>query len=302
MEIASFKEQEGGLRMSSASPSNDKSTFNFLPVKTHNFAMANGAGVRVYSDTRPHNWKIADLQKGLILVGNGTEMVGEGAGFGLPVLVCSDETYFSGTSKTCVSHHGGFGIIKKEFVMDRKARNRFRNVTLENRSTRHFFGYLASLYQKHPQLRFLKLKKLTGEMNIDTAFVETIPYGRVIVTYSINKNRITVKGDFRHLKSEGIRKIFMLNEQGSRFFREYFDSEETRLNDERIGAWDEIDAAWASLIAPRNGFGFRLKRLENCVLRRGREFLKDSLDWVGLDYEVNGKSDVFEYTIEILGA
>jgi hypothetical protein len=302
MEIASFKEQEGGLRMSSASPSNDESSLNFLPIKTHTFAMANGVSLRVYSDTRPHNWKIADLQKGLVLVGNGREMVGEGAGFGLPVLVCSDETYFSGTSKTSLSHHDRFWIIRKEFVMDRTARNRFRNVTLENRRVRDFFGYLASLYQRHPQLRFLELKKLTGQMNIDTAFVETIPYGRAIVTYLVDKNRIKVKVDFRHLKSQGIRKIFMLNEQGSRFFTEYVDSEETKLNDERIGAWDEIDAAWASLIAPRNGFGFRLWRLKNCVLRRGREFLKNSLDWVGLDYEVNGDSDVFEYTIEIIGA
>jgi hypothetical protein len=36
------------------------------------------------------------------------------------------------------------------------------------------------------------------------------------------------------------------------------------------------------------------------VLRRGREFLEGSLDWVGLDYEVNPRTDVFEYVIEVL--
>ena len=287
--------------MSSTLPANDESSLNFSPINTHTFSMPDHVALRIYSDTRPHNWKIASLQKGLIFMYKGMEMVGEGAGFGFPVLVCSDETYFSGTSKTSLAQRGNSWIIQKEFVMDRTARNRFRNVTLENREVRGFFGYLSSIYQRHPRFRFLELKKLTGEMNIDTAFVRSVPLGRVIVTYVMEKNRISVRADFRHLKTDGIRKIFMLNEQGSKFFRTYVDSDETRLNDERIGAWDKIDAAWASLVAPQSGFGFRLGRLENSVLRRGREFLENSLDWVGLDYEVSPKSAALEYVIEILG-
>jgi len=58
--------------------------------------------LRLYASTEPRNLKIADLQKALILVVNGTEAVGEGTGFGLPVLVYSDETYFSGSSKLYV--------------------------------------------------------------------------------------------------------------------------------------------------------------------------------------------------------
>jgi hypothetical protein len=45
--------------------------------------------LRVYHDTRPHNLKIANLQKGLIFVYERNELVGEGTGFGLPILVCS---------------------------------------------------------------------------------------------------------------------------------------------------------------------------------------------------------------------
>jgi hypothetical protein len=99
-----------------------------------------------------------------------------------------------------------------------------------------------------------------------------------------------------------IQKIFILNEQGSRFFREYVDSQETKFNEGKIGAWDEIDAAWASLIDPQSGLGFRLGRVEGCVLRRGREYLRNSLDWVGLDYEVAPGNANLEYGIEILGA
>jgi hypothetical protein len=52
---------------------------------------------------------------------------------------------------------------------------------------------------------------------------------------------------------------------------------------------------------PNEKLGFRLWTTKNSVLRRGREFLKGSLDWVGLDYEVNPATAVFEYLIEILG-
>lgn len=287
--------------MSSALSPNDQLSINFSQINMHTIGISDNAGLRVYSDARPHNWKIADLQKGLILVYHGTEMVGEGTGFGLPVLVCTDETYFSGTSKVHLSHYGSCWMIRKEFVMDRTSRNRFRNITLENRRTRSFFTHLADLYQRHSHLRLLALKKITGQMNIGTTFVETASLGKVIVTYKIDKRRIRVKIDFKNLKSKMIQKIFILNEQGSRFFREYADSQETKFNDEKIGAWDEIDAAWASLIDPQSGLGFRLGRVKGCVLRRGREYLRNSLDWVGLDYEVAPGNADLEYGIEILG-
>ena len=51
--------------------------------------------------------------------------------------------------------------------MDRVTRNKFRNVTLENRIARRFFTQLADIYQTHPKLRFLTLKDLTGKMNVD---------------------------------------------------------------------------------------------------------------------------------------
>jgi hypothetical protein len=267
----------------------------------HDFPMSNHVGVRIYSGTRPHIWKIADLQKGLILVHDGTETVGEGTGFGLPVLVYSNETYFSATSKVHVSQHENRCIICKEYLMDRIARNRFRNVKLENRTARAFFAYLASLYQRHAHFRFLTLKNLIGKMHVDTAFAKAEPMGKVTVTYTITKPHIWVKTDFRDLNKKRLERVFMLNEQGSKYFRKYADSQGMELVDGKIGAWDAISAEWACLKVLDGKFGFRLWRAEDGALRRGREFLKGSLDWVGLDYEVNPQNDVFEYEIEILG-
>ncbi len=47
--------------------------------------------------------------------------------------------------------------------------------------------------------------------------------------------------------------------------------------------------------------GFRLWKTKNSILRRGRELMKGRIEWIGLDYEINSASDIFEYNIDILG-
>jgi hypothetical protein len=287
--------------MSSSLPRVWESGLSLSQVEMHTFSFSSSVSLRVYSSSEPHNWKIGDLQKGLILFYNGIETIGEGTGFGLPVLVYSDETFFSGSSKVYVSEGANCCVVRKEFVMDRVARNRFRNVTLENTMARGFLRYLADVYQRHPRSRFLTLKRLTGKMDVSTGFLEAKSRGKVVVTYTIEGPRVLLRVDFRDLQRKGLKKIFMLNEQGTRFFRKYVDSDGEELVDSGIRAWDGISAEWASLKILEGGFGFRLWRVEGSLLRIGREFLKNSLDWVGLDYEVNPEKDVFEYVIEVLG-
>jgi hypothetical protein len=278
-----------------------KSHYDLQHVDMHTFSLSDPVSLRVYSSTEPRNLKIADLQKGLILIVNGTEAVGEGTGFGLPLLVYSDETYFSGSSKLYVSQRGDCCVVVKEFIMDRVARNSFRNVTLENRAARSFIERLSDLYQGHPRFRSLTLKDLTGRMSIGKVFPKAPSRGKVTVTYTIDKSYIMVKADFKKLGKSGLQKIFMLNEQGTGFFRRYTDSLGTELKDEKIGAWGGTGGEWACLQTLRGEIGFRLWRVKNGVLRRGREFLEGSLDWVGLDYEISNRSDVFEYVIDVLG-
>lgn len=287
--------------MSLNPPATQQSSLNLSHVNTHTVPISDSVSLRIYSGTEPHNLKIGDLQKGLILVINGTEAVGEGTGFGLPVLAYSDETYFSGTSRLHVSQLGQRCMICKEFTMDRVARNSFRNVTLENRHARTFIEHFAHAYQKHPQLRFLALKGLTEKTGIGKSFPKAPPMGNVTVTYTVDNTRTTVKAGFESLEKTGLRRIFMLNEQGSQFFRKYTDSRGTELMDSKIGAWDGTGGEWACLKTLRGEIGFRLWRCRGGVLRRGREFLEGSLDWVGLDFEISRKVDVFEYAIDVLG-
>lgn len=288
--------------MPSTEPLNIRCNSEFSKIDKYTISLSNSLALRIYSDTKPYNWKTADLQKGLIFVYKEVETVGEGTGFGVPVLIYSDETYFSGSSHVYLFRQNNFTIIRKEFFMDKITRNRFRNVRLENRKLRAVLRNMAELYQKHRHLRFLTLKNLNMKMGVHASFVKTTPTGKVIVTYGISQGHVLVKADFSLLKRENLQKILMFNEQGSRFFRRYSDSDGTKLADGQIGAWDAIEAEWASITDLQGTVGFRLGRIKNSVLRRGREFLEGCLDWVGLNYEINPKNAVFEYEIGILGA
>jgi len=273
---------------------------NLLQADAHTISLSGSVFLRIYASTEPHNLKIADLQKGLIMVIDGAETVGEGTGFGLPVLLYSDETYFSGSSKLYVSQRGNSCVIVKEFIMDRIARNSFGSVNLENRAARSFIDRLSDLYQAHPRFRLLMLKGLTARVNIGKVFLKVPSRGKVTVIFSIDKSRITVRADFKKLERSGLQKVFMLNEQGAGFFRKYTDSLRTELWDDMIGAWDGAGGEWACLQTSGGEAGFRLWRVKNSILRRGREFLEGSLNWVGLDYEIRQKSDVFQYVIDVL--
>lgn len=264
-------------------------------------SLSDSLALRAYSDTRPHNWDLADLQKGLILVINGVETVGEGAGFGVPILLFSEERYFSGSSHIYLSNRNGFKIIRKEFLMDTVPKKRYKKTNVGGKRLRTMSRYLGKLYQKHRRIPLLALNSLLLRMGFHTSFVKTAPAGKVIATYAISGRRIRVRIDLNDLERKNLQKVVVLNEQGSSFFRRYSDSNGTELVDGQIGSWETVEAEWASIKDSQSSVGFRLGHVENSILRRGREFLEGSLDWVGLDYEFTPKDAAFEYTIDLLG-
>ena len=271
-------------------------------VKEYTVPMSDLLALRIYSDTKPHNWKTADLQKGLVFVYKGVEMVGEGTGFGVPVVKYNDETYFSGTSHVYISQQKWSVTVRKEFFMDKIARSKFKGIRLENKKLRAVLRRNTELYQRHNHLRSLVLKDLYVKAGIQSSFVNTTSTGKTVVTYRISQDRIKVKADLTLLNKRNIQKFFLFNEQGTKFFRKYTDSRGTCAVDKQIGAWDMVQAEWASITNLQGSVGFRLRKAQNSVLLRGQEFLGNCLDWVGLDYEINPENLIYEYDIEILKA
>lgn len=274
---------------------------HLLEATQHAFPVSGSISLKVYSSTNPQNMKIADLQKGLILSCNGIDVIGEGTGFGVPIAKYSDETVFSGSSTLHIHKEENVVEIRKEFFMDLIARDRFRNLKLENPRIRALFDHVSGLPQRNKCLAYsiLIVKGLSFKFGVGSSFVRSPNKGSVVVSYILDRNRIRVKLNFNQLERKNLGKIFVLNEQGAHFFSTYSDSEGLRLKDGEIGIWENVTAKSAKIANVQNKIGFCLKNIEGTVLRRGREVMEGSLDWIGLDYELDPKHNHFEYEIEL---
>ena len=264
-------------------------------------SISGSVALEVYSNSKPYNLKIGKLQKGLIFVVDGVERVGEGTGFGFPILMYPKETYFSGSAEVWVRHTHGCIQVKKEFLMDRISRNMLGNVCLENHQARSFIRFLTDVYQKNKRFRFLSLKELIVNMGVKSTFITAPAIGKIPVTYTIGDCNVDVEVDFRQIKKSHMKDIFVLNEQSAKHFLKYIDSDGTNLLGKQIGAWDVVDSESACLVDRTGQIGYRLWNVDGCVLRRGRETMRNCLDWSGLDYEIDPQRDFLNYRIEVLG-
>jgi hypothetical protein len=273
----------------------------YKPISTEKYVIPISCTIAldIYSSTKPCNLKIGSLQKGLIFVVHGVERAGEGTGFGFPVVMYGEETYFSGSATVYVKQNCTGTEFRKEFVMNRIVRNQLKHVHLENPQARTFIRVLTDLYQKNRRFRYLALKEIVVNMGVKSAFIETAAIGKIPVTYKINGSHIDVEADFRQLKKRNPNKIFILNEQSATFFPRYQDSNGAEFVGKNVGAWDDVTAESAWLTDLDGQIGYRLWNVDDCVFRRGRETMKKCLDWSGLDYEVYPKKQTLKYSIEI---
>ncbi len=257
--------------------------------------------LRLYSDTRPHSKHIAGLQKGLIIVYKGRELVGEGTGFGVPVARYDDRTYFSRSSKIRVFEERERTTALKQFNLDTIYELRLRKTRIENRTMRTVARRLAELYEKHKHWRPVLQQGFLNRVGMRDAFVQTEPAGTVTVTYRIESSHVHIEVDMKLLNKNRLQKVCILNEQGSKHFRKYSDSQGEVLLDGHIGAWDCVEAEWACIMSESGQVGFRLWRVDDTTLCRGRESAGNAYDWVGLDYELGPERTRFEYDIEVFG-
>lgn len=256
--------------------------------------------VRLYPDTRPHHQLITKLQKGLILFSSERALAGEGIGLGVPAVRYKDRTYFSGSSTLEFEQTRSHATAVKKFALNLATERTLRNVNLETKITRRIRRSFDKLYMDHRHFRIFASENMLGIFGIKRVFAQTKPVANVTVTYGIEPPFIRTEAEFNIFQNIGLQKIYLLNEQGSRHFRKYYDSRGTVLFDEDIGAWETVDTSWACIHSVEDRFGFRLWKHKDAILHRGREFLDGMLDWVGLDYEANPGNLRFDYDIELV--
>lgn len=271
-------------------------------TQEYTIPVSNLLSLRLYSDTRPHHRHIADLQKGLILVCGEKEFVGEGTGFGVPVVRYRNKTYFSGSSTMQISKKRSETAVVKEFVLDMISREHVRRVQFETVAMRKLRMGLEELYMRHKHWRLLPLANLPKNLGVQKSFVRVKPMGKVTIAYRIRPPLIHMSANFSLSERGSVQKIFLLNEQSSKHFRKYSDSNGVVLVDKQIGAWEKVESQWACFSTQNGEVGFRLWNVNDAALTRGRESLKGTFDWAGLDYELSPRNTQFEYDIETIGS
>lgn len=260
----------------------------------------NRLSVRLYRDCRPNCLETAPLQKGLVLMLDGEELIDEGVGFGVPVIKYEDKTYFS-SSAVSIQEASAADCIVKKYSLDTISKKRWRNHYLNDNFYSLFRKSFERFYLKNKKLSpaFNKLMEFRDFAKIKTEFEKVKPRGNVTVSYRCQPTKIHVNADFSDLNLHGCKEILVLNEQGSTFFNKYSDSNGLELAGNKIGAWDVVAAHEASLQNLTGQAAFSLQAAGGARLFRGWERTKNRFSWAGLSYSLPPNNGVFRYTIEL---
>ncbi len=124
--------------------------------EVYDVALDGSLSLRLYEGSRPHNLEIAPLQKGLIMVLHGEELVGEGTGFGVPVVKYADVTYFSRTAVVYFCKAGEATVISKRFKLDTTSKKKVKyQRVVSNCVYDRLRDTLADAYRNRKHLRAL---------------------------------------------------------------------------------------------------------------------------------------------------
>lgn len=277
---------------------------DFFKNDAFNMKISNNIFVRLYPDSRPHVLEIADLQKGLLLVVDGMELVGEGTGFGVPIVKYEDSTYFSQDATIFLTKDSDSISIVKSFEISSISKKRLgKGVFLNDGFYNFLHKYFERVYLSWKNFRhaFDKIMELRKLLKINTQFVEGENKGQIDVHYKFFTSLIKIDIDFGKLSREGIKEILILNEQDSTFFRYYFDTDGCQLLDNQIGAWEKVKAKRASFSDLKKKIVFTLQNVNGAQLYRGREQVKKRFSWSGFTYSLPHNVSQFNYSIFLEG-
>jgi hypothetical protein len=230
-------------------------------------ALSDSLQLRLYSNTRPHVGKIASLQKGLVLVHDGRELIEEGYGFGTPIIEVDGVAHVSRHADIFVTHHDGRLSLVKAYRID-----------VADRPTRPF-----------------RIK-----------YADVDPLGRVVFTYTVRApDAIDVTVDFTGLKAAWNR-AYLMNEQGARRFTQYVGPAGEEVDADAMGIWEEATAPFGCWRAPQSGVQFCVEAAAGEPGFVGRERYRQynwlgfySLSWSGIDIMVTAPLDTYTYTIRL---
>jgi len=254
----------------------------------------------IYANSEFQRYKTTSLQKGLILTYKGHAIVGEGMGFGAPVVKYTDNMYFSKDAKILPTEK--MAAIKKEFHINSVEQVKIgKHIISEDSFLSLILRILAYLYRLSAVFRkpIIKIDQfIRKRINVESEFTTAESRGSISIIYEVYPNKIHVHCDLTKLNKTGCQRIFILNEQGSMFFRKYEDSNGVLLIDNEIGAWKKVKAKRACLSDLNSSFRFCLLNIDNTNMWLGRETHED-LAWAGFIYEISPNLDFFDYDIFI---
>ncbi len=255
--------------------------------------------VRLYRDNKPHCLETAALQKGLVLVSNGKELIEEGIGFGVPVIKFQDTTVFSGNAKIVLGKETG--IFEKHYLLDTVSTKQFCNLHVNNNLYEVVHKMFEKIYLGRQNLQPVnnKIMELRSVLNVKTVFKQVYLRGVVKIKYSISDDSIGVSADFSGLNFNGCTEFLLLNEQGASNFGWYTDTDGLQLVGSRIGAWSIVSAKKATLTNESGALAFSLEPKSSARLFRGWEKTKNRFSWAGLSYSFPPSKSCFDYTIQL---
>jgi hypothetical protein len=235
-----------------------------------------GTKVRLYSDTRPYIGKIAGLQKGLVWLHDGREIVEEGYGFGCPIIVIDGQAY--------IAKHASIERIALQEGMGQPSA---QDVT---RLVKHY-----QVDTVDTPIRLLRRKYRT---------VSSL--GTVTFQYDVHREgTIDVQVDFSGLNVPWDT-AYLMNEQGANHFLNYSDSDGSELDATDIGIWQKMESSVtrACFDSLSRGLRFCVEPPERSILYVGRERYWQYnwrgvyyLSWSGIDIELEGPRDSYSYRI-----
>lgn len=256
--------------------------------------------VRLYKDCRPNCLETGALQKGLVLMLDGRELIEEGVGFGVPIVKYADKTFFSSTADVSMEKIGSACTLTKVFTLDTVSLKKFGQTTyIDDGLYSPLRKTFQRLYLKHKKLApvFNKVMELRDLANIKTEFITVKPRGTVTINYHCKPDTINIQADFSKVALNKCREVLVLNEQGSTIFQKYTDSSGLNLLGRKIGAWETVAADQAALQSAKGQISFSLQNDKDARLFRGWERTRKRFSWAGLSYSMRPNNGTFEYSI-----